>query len=194
DEALACIAVAPVLLVASDYDGTMAPIVADPADARPHRESTVAMRALAQLPQTHVAVISGRALCDLAELTAMPPDVHLVGSHGSEFDIDFATSLSKEASELRRRIQSELEHIAAGGVGFRLEEKPASIAFHYRNARPEDAQIAVQRIAEGVATWEGVSVKRGKMVIELGVVETNKGAALNHIRHIVGASAVVFLG
>ena len=67
DRQLERIARSPVLLVASDYDGTIAPIVSEPGHARPQRESIVALRQLATLPQTHVAIISGRALVDLAE-------------------------------------------------------------------------------------------------------------------------------
>ncbi|MFV1990500.1 MAG: trehalose-phosphatase, partial [Acidimicrobiales bacterium] len=74
----------PQLLVACDYDGTIAPLVANPMDALPRRETVAAMRGLAELPQTHVAVISGRSLRDLAALSRLPDEIHLVGSHGSE--------------------------------------------------------------------------------------------------------------
>ncbi|MCI0674356.1 MAG: hypothetical protein L0Y42_01115, partial [Phycisphaerales bacterium] len=66
DSKLAEVSTAPILLVASDYDGTLSPIVAEPSQARPNRESLVALRELAVLPHTHVAVISGRALNELA--------------------------------------------------------------------------------------------------------------------------------
>ncbi|HPF40495.1 MAG TPA: trehalose-phosphatase [Phycisphaerae bacterium] len=194
DAALEALATMPVLLVASDYDGTIAPIVTDPSQARPHREAVVALRALAAIPQTHVAVISGRALGDLAKLTGMPEDVHLVGSHGSEFDLDFATSLSAEANHLQSKVLRELESVASGAQGFQLEVKPASIAFHYRNADRSAADQAVDRILNGAAKWNGVYTKHGKEVVELGVVKTDKGTALSHIRQLVGASAVLFLG
>ncbi|MCB9855737.1 MAG: trehalose-phosphatase [Phycisphaerales bacterium] len=194
DGALEALAIVPVLLVASDYDGTIAPIVTDPAKARPHREAVVALRALASLPQTHVAVISGRALGDLARLTGMPEDVHLVGSHGSEFDLDFATSIAPEAAALQEKVKAELESVASAAKGFQLEVKPASIAFHYRNADRTAADSAVDRILNGAAKWNGVYTKHGKEVVELGVVKTDKGTALARIRHLVGASAVLFLG
>ncbi len=190
-EAIACV---PVLLVASDYDGTIAPIVSDPSRARPQRESIVAMRMLAALPQTHVAIISGRALRDLAQLAGAPEDVHLVGSHGSEFDLDFATSLAPETSRLRERLMAELSEIARGGDGYHIEQKPASIAFHYRNADEAKAAQIVERILQGPAALEGVFTRRGKKVVELGVVSTSKGTALEAIRHRVGASAVIFFG
>ena len=73
--------------LACDYDGTLAPIVEDPAKAAPLPEAVAAIRALAALPRTTVAVISGRALRDLAALSRLPSEVYLVGSHGSEFDV-----------------------------------------------------------------------------------------------------------
>ncbi len=188
------IAAVPVLLVASDYDGTLAPIVSDPAQAKPLREAAVALRMLATLPQTHVAIISGRALRDLADLTNPPEDVHLVGSHGSEFDLDFATSLSPETSKLRDRVLEELSQIATKGTGFSVEQKPASIAFHYRNAPDDEADRAVKAVMSGPAALKGVFTKYGKKVVELGVVSTDKGQALEAMRHRLGASAVVFLG
>ena len=185
---------AAVLLVASDYDGTLSPIVSDPARAAPHRESLVAIRQLADLPQTYVAIISGRALSDLSSLTGAPEEVHLVGSHGSEFDPDFAVQLSPESVELRKRLEAELDLIAGRADGFTLERKPASVAFHFRNADTEAAERALEAVMRGPAAYEGVYTKHGKKVVELGVVATDKGAALDTIRQRVGATAAIFIG
>ncbi|HWL93592.1 MAG TPA: trehalose-phosphatase [Phycisphaerae bacterium] len=184
----------PVLLIASDYDGTLAPIVQDPREARPLREASVALRCLSTSPQTHVAVISGRALRDLAELLVAPPEVHLVGSHGSEFDLDFAQSLEEDTAHLRDRVLRELREIADASPGFHLETKPASIAFHYRNASQEEAVRALELVERGPGGLKGVYTRHGKKVVELGVVETSKGRALEVIRQRVGASAVLFFG
>ncbi len=194
DARLAAVARVPVLLVASDYDGTIAPIVGDPAQAAPHREAVVALRTLAALPQTHVAVISGRALQTLASLTGLPEDVHLVGSHGSEFDLDFSTSLPPQSAALRDRLREELGAIASAHQGVIIEEKPASIAFHYRNVGDALEPELLDKVLGGPGAIEGVYTKHGKKVVELAVVATNKGEALRKIRHRVGASAVVFFG
>ncbi len=193
-ERLERLARTPVLLVATDYDGTLAPIVENPADAVPDREAIVALRALAALPQTHAAIISGRALAELASLSGAPDEIHLVGSHGSEFDADFLRSLTPEQDRLRARVLDELESIARSGDGFLVERKPASVAFHFRNATDADADRAIREIAEGPARFEGVHVKDGKKVVELCVLETNKGRALEALRRRCGASAVLFLG
>lgn len=183
----------PVLLVASDYDGTLAPIAADPAEVKPDREAIVALRTLASMPQTHVAVISGRSLQDLAKHTG-GADLHLVGSHGSEFEESFAQLLGPETLALRERLGTELRIITSRSPDFILEEKPAAFAFHFRRAEQSVADAAVGAIMNGPALLPGVHVRHGKKVVELSVVETNKGQALEKIRQRVGASAAIFLG
>ncbi|MET8065162.1 trehalose-phosphatase, partial [Micromonospora sp. NPDC005313] len=134
--AIGRIARVPQLLVACDYDGTLAPIVEDPSRAVPLPESVAAVRALAALPQTSVAVVSGRALRDLATLSRLPSEVHLVGSHGSEFDIGFVERLTPELIAVRHRLREALREIAAEHPGIRLERKPASVAVHTRGVDP----------------------------------------------------------
>jgi len=184
----------PVLMIATDYDGTLAPIVENPSEAHPDREAMVAVCRLAELAHTHVSIISGRSLRDLAGLTGAPDGVRLIGSHGSEFDPDFATKLPAEAVALRERVHADFVRIADTHQGFGIETKPASVAFHYRNAGEAAAEEALDQILKGPATYEGVQVKRGKKVLELAVVATNKGEALRTARQRVGASAVLFLG
>ncbi|MGW6379472.1 trehalose-phosphatase [Rhodococcus sp. NPDC055112] len=191
---LVSVARTPRLLVASDYDGTMAPIVSDPAKAFPHAESVRALRALASLPATTSAVISGRALRDLAMLSRLPVEVQLVGSHGSEFDVGFVREIDDDAKRLLREITEELQAVAAAGTGVTVETKPASTALHVRNATPEIAEAALSRVRGGAATWNGVQVTEGKAVIELAVITTDKGEALDILRHREGASATVFFG
>ncbi|MDR7301638.1 trehalose-phosphatase [Haloactinomyces albus] len=184
----------PRLLVACDYDGTLSPIVADPAQAKPLPESVHAMRSLAALPATTTAVISGRALRDLATLSRFPSEVHLVGSHGSEFDVGFVHELDPEATQLRTRLQRTVQEITSGQPGVALENKPASVAVHVRRAEQQVGEQVLDAVRSGPATWEGVEVTDGKSVIELSVVQTDKGNALDALRHQVGSTAAIFLG
>ncbi|NUT05494.1 MAG: trehalose-phosphatase [Hamadaea sp.] len=188
------IARVPQLLVACDYDGTLAPIVEDPTAAKPLPEAVAAIRSLAALPQTTVAVVSGRALRDLAALSRLPSEVHLVGSHGSEFDVGFVQRLAPELVALRTRLQSELNSIAAQFEGIRLEAKPASIAVHTRGVEPAIAAAAADAVRKGPASWPDVHVTHGKEVIELSVISTHKGTAIDALRTQLSASAVLFVG
>ncbi|MGH3916312.1 MAG: trehalose-phosphatase [Pseudonocardiaceae bacterium] len=192
--ALVALARSPRLLVASDYDGTLAPIVEDPNLAFPRQESVVALRLLAGLPDTTVAVISGRALRDLATLSRLPGEVHLVGSHGSEFDAGFLHALAPSAVALRQRLHDELVQLTAGRDGVSLEIKPASVAVHVRRAAADVAEQVLSAVLAGPCRWDGVQVTEGKAVVELAVVQTDKGVALDLLRHQVGATAAVFLG
>ena len=121
----------PRLLVTSDFDGTLAPIVNNPADARPLPEAARALIALADVPATAAALISGRALEVLRTLSSMPDTVHLVGSHGAEFDSGFTHDIDHA---LLGRITAELNAIAQRRPGVAVETKPASVALHVRNA------------------------------------------------------------
>ncbi|WP_156757490.1 trehalose-phosphatase [Actinokineospora pegani] len=184
----------PRLLVACDYDGTLAPIVEDPEKARPHTESVGALRSLAGLHETTTAVISGRALRDLATLSRLPSEVHLVGSHGSEFDVGFVHALDAGARALHQRVEAELDKLVDGAAGVQLEVKPASIAVHVRRADEATAARVLDLVRSGPCAWDGVEVTEGKAVVELAVVQTDKGHALDVLRHQVGATAAVFVG
>ena len=187
---LARVAEVPRLLVTSDFDGTLAPIVNDPADARPLPDGAAALAELADLPDTTTALISGRALRVLRELSAAPPTVHLVGSHGAEFDSGFAHPIDES---LLKRIAAELNSIAAGKPGVTVELKPASVALHVRNVRPDDAGAALAQAREAARTWR-VQLTEGKAVLEFAVISTDKGEAIDILRDEQDASAVVYFG
>jgi len=184
----------PQLLVACDYDGTLAPIVEDPAAAAPLPEAVAALRSLATLPQTTVAVVSGRALRDLAALSRLPSEVHLVGSHGSEFDVGFVTRLEPHLVELRGKLLHVLESLAKDHPGVKLEAKPASIAVHTRTASEEVTESVMDKVRTGPALWPDIHTTEGKEVIELSVLARHKGTALEELRRQVSAGAVLFIG
>jgi trehalose-phosphatase len=139
-------------------------------------------------------VISGRGLHDLAALSRLPEEIHLVGSHGTEFDVGFVRALEPEAVALRDRVTEELHAIASTRPGVTVELKPAGAALHYRQASEEDGAAALAAVREGPARLAGVHPREGKLVIELAVVEADKGYALDALRHQVGATAAVFIG
>ena len=193
-ERLAELAQVPQLLVATDYDGTIAPIVNDPMRAVPDRETAVALRMLATLDQTHVGVISSRALRDLAALSRLPSEIHLVGSHGSEFDVDFALQMDRETQARRDSLGNSLTEICRRYPGTSLEQKPASVAFHTRNAPPATVADAIREVEALAATNDTLTYRAGKMVCEVGVMRTNKGGALETLRANLSATAVLFVG
>ncbi len=184
----------PHLLVACDYDGTISPIVEDPMSAPPLPEAIAALRSLASLPNTSVAVVSGRSLRDLALMSRLPSEIHLVGSHGSEMDAGVAFLVPRERLDVLASMTQDLEAIAAETPGAMVEYKPSSVALHVRKAERDDAARAVAEAAAVADRYPEVLVRHGKEVLELAIVGTNKGDAIERLRHIVGATAVMFLG
>ncbi|MEV0672818.1 trehalose-phosphatase [Mycobacterium sp. NPDC050441] len=178
------------LLITSDFDGTLAPIVNNPADARPLRDAAETLIALADLPGTATALISGRALEVLRDLSGMPAAVHLVGSHGAEFDSGFAHPIDRA---LLDTIAGELHAIAAVRPGVTVELKPASVALHVRNAEPADADSALVQARAASTTWDA-ELTEGKAVLEFAVITTDKGEAIDILRDEHEASAVIYFG
>lgn len=187
------IARVPSLLVACDYDGTVAPLAEDPMDARANREAVSAMRSLAELANTHVTVISGRSLRDLAALSRFPEEIRLVGSHGGEFDLGFASKLEPEVVELRQRLTQAVQRLGQK-YGAVIEEKPTGVTFHFRGLDEAQRTAARDELIHGPASWDSIHTRNGHHIMEMSVIETNKGWALDLVRSQVGASAVLFFG
>ncbi len=183
----------PNLMVACDYDGTIAPLVDDPSQAAPIRDAVAAMRSLAEQANTNVTVVSGRSLRDLALLSRLPEEIRLVGSHGSEFDLGFASQLEPELVKRRQIITEEVRELGDRYSAL-IEEKPTGVTFHLRGMSEETKEAARHDLIMGPAGHDWIFARNGHDIIEFSVIDTNKGTALETIRHQVGASAVIFFG
>ncbi len=196
--ALEGFAMRPSLLIALDFDGVLAPIVADPGAARALPQSHRHLVSLAALPGVRLALVSGRQLADLREVAAPPPGTLLVGSHGAEMSSGTGdpapTALEPEAAELLARLVAELNRISAAHKGTHVEVKPTGAVLHTRRAKREIAAEATQQALDGPATWPGVHLTHGKEVVELAVVAVTKGTALRELRERTRADAVLYVG
>lgn len=191
---IARLAAAPILLVASDFDGTLAGIVDNYQDANADPDSVRVLAELASLPHTAAAVISGRALNDLKSRLAAINNLHFIGSHGLESDGSTRLALTDGQRTLHSRVAEELADIARDQPGVLIEPKPASHVIHYRLAPPEVAERVRNAVATGPASLEGVYVLAGHKVLELAVIQPDKGRALNALRRAIGATSVLFIG
>ena len=201
DDALGTLMSTPVLLVAVDFDGTLAPIVDDPADAAMLPRARRALLLLARLPHTHVVVISGRAFVDLdMRLGTMSAEVLRVGGHGSEFEPGTAGMLDEPARRLLKHVGEVMTTVAEGLGGVTVERKDASVALHYRRADRADAAQALARLARRMPMLRQhgppglLRSRRGKRVVELSVVQADKGLALSRLRSELGATCMLCLG
>ena len=160
-----------------DYDGTLAPIVDDPAEAWPHPDVPGLLRALAE--RHPVVVVSGR---DVAALSRFLPGVAVraVGLHGAE---EGTLGETPEASPALSALAGPLAELKAGvprREGIRVEDKGAAFAVHYRGAEDEAAaQEALREWADHVP--DGLHAVWGKKVVELRPTDISKGTAVARI-------------
>ena len=195
DRALRRAAAAPTLVVACDYDGTLAPFVDNPEDAVPAPGGLDALRRLAELPRTTVALLSGRNRAALARVSGADAPLVLVGSHGSEWEGGFDRPLDDDEVERLARVRGELEEIVSRTPDAHVESKPTAAVLHVRPV--EDPALRERALAEamaGPAAGDGVFVTRGKNVVEIAVREASKGAAIETLVGQTGADVVVFIG
>lgn len=196
-EAVRNIAATDQLLVAMDFDGTMAPIVPHADDARPLPRAAAAFAGLAALPRTTTALISGRALASLRGVASPPAESLLIGSHGAEAWLG-PGSAGLELDEGQRTLLAEvrgiLAEIAGEAPGTMLEDKPAGVVLHTRQAADDVAEDAVAAARSLLEDRKGVFLKNGKRVLETSVVHASKGEAVAFLRQAAGATAVLFAG
>jgi len=198
EAALDRVAAAPRLLVALDFDGTLAPEVDDPLSARALPEAAAALEALRALPQTIVALVSGRSLESLAHVGQLPPDTPLVGSHGLEVRLGAgAPEPAVDAADRERvdTLRAALAPLVDAVDGAWIEDKPAGFAVHTRVVE-QDAAGALQRDARERASSldPGLTVRDGKNVVEFAVRDATKGDGLRILRERLGVDAVLFAG
>ena len=186
------------LLVALDFDGTLAPEVDSPDAARAIPEARDAVLRLLALPNTRVALVSGRALRSLIEVADLPDSTLLVGSHGIEIRLDDpAERVSLDTAELEQVevLQEVLGEVADSIDQVWLEAKPAGFALHTRLATEHDSRVAhLVALSEAQAEIENLTVREGKNVLEFSVRSTTKGEALEHLRRYTAADAVFYAG
>jgi trehalose 6-phosphate phosphatase len=129
-------------LLAFDFDGTLAPIVARPDEARVDGAVSERLARLARLRP--VAIITGRSVEDVAPRLGFEPH-YIVGNHGAE-DPQGAARLDLSALEaFRQRLLANEERLR--GAGVEVEDKGYSVALHYRNAGDS---AAAQRCIEAL--------------------------------------------
>nr|WP_316249215.1 trehalose-phosphatase [Brachybacterium sp. Z12] len=205
DAALTQFSEVPRLLIASDFDGVIAPIVADRDAVQPDAPALGALRELSELPGVAVALVSGRALADLDSHTRMPSSVVLVGSHGAEVGAlppwmqsevldKSALAMSPEKEELLASITTTLRRIARAHPGTEVETKPTAAVLHTRNAKGRGSINATDSALEYAMTLPDVTVTPGKEVIEFAVVPTSKGVAVDTLARASAADAWLYLG
>ncbi|MFJ5534315.1 trehalose-phosphatase [Streptomyces sp. NPDC093261] len=190
-------------VLAFDFDGTLAPIVPDPDQARAHPDAVPALAVLAPKVAS-VAVVTGRPAGvavrhgGFAGVSGLD---HLVvlGHYGAErWDARTGTVNAPAphpgVAAVRAELPGFLDEIGAWR-GTWIEEKGRAVAVHTRRA--DDPQAAFEALREpltDLATRHGLIVEPGRLVLELRPPGMDKGVALSEYVREVGAGAVMYVG
>jgi alpha,alpha-trehalase len=187
------------LVLFVDFDGTLSPIVNEPAKAQISREMRTALRRVAK--HCTVAVVSGRDR-EYVEQRVRIDGLHYAGNHGLDIAGPKGGMVHPDAGsavpvleELEKRLGRELSSIE----GVVLERKRFSLAVHYRKVKPDQIG-AVQAVTTTVVQELGaLRIRSGKMVLEIEpVLAWNKGDAVRWLMNALevdpAKSLVVYIG
>ena len=180
-------------VVALDYDGTLAPVVARPSDAVPADGAAAALTALAPRLRT-LALVTGRPADVVVELggLAAVPGLVVLGQYGAQRWCDGTLESPPPlpgVARLRARLPGLLE--SEGAV---LEDKGLSLVVHTRPCQdPAGALARLTTPVRELAADEGLELHPGRLVLELRPPGFDKGSALLSLCDPV-PSAVLFAG
>jgi trehalose 6-phosphate phosphatase len=189
DDALTTVVARRPVLVATDYDGVVAPLVGDPSAAVPLPGMADALGRLTRCHGVTVALVSGRGMADLQTTSGLTGPYRWVGSHGAEFD----GPLSDELAGRRDALAELLAPLVQDVPGALLEVKPASVAVHVRQV--PDRSLAAAVLAEARTLVDSsLTLKPGKEVLEVAVTDADKGTALRRLIAELGPASTLYLG
>ncbi|MER7669264.1 trehalose-phosphatase [Kitasatospora sp. NPDC096128] len=185
-------------VVALDFDGTLAPIVADPSQARAHPGVRGALGVLTGRVGA-VVVITGRPAALAVEYGGLAglPGVVVLGHYGAERweggEVS-APEVHPGVAAVRGALPGVLERVGAPG-GTWVEDKGRSVAVHTRRAAEPERVLELLRGPVGeLAAEHGLVVEPGRLVLELRPPGVDKGAALTGFLRERGARAVLYAG
>jgi trehalose 6-phosphate phosphatase len=185
-------------VIGTDFDGTLAPIVADPQAARALPGAVPALRRLAGAVGT-LAVITGRPAAEAVAYGGLDavPGLIVLGHYGWQRwqDGELTGPPSPPAVQAARQALPGLLRQAGAPDGTWVEDKGHALAVHTRRTADPDAALGLLRgPLDNLAERTGLAAEPGRMVIELRPAGVDKGSALTGLVRERGAAAVLFCG
>ncbi|MET9081184.1 trehalose-phosphatase [Streptomyces sp. NPDC004237] len=190
-------------LIGLDFDGTLAPIVADPEQARAHPDAVPVLAALAPKVAA-VAVITGRpaeVAVRYGGFAGVPGLEHLVvlGHYGAERWEAATGEITAPPphpgiAAARAELPALLDRVGAAH-GTWIEEKGFAVAVHTRRADDPQATFdSLRAPLTDLATRHALIVEPGRLVLELRPPGMDKGVALRDYAREIGAESVLYAG
>lgn len=181
------VAAATHVLLLSDYDGTLSPIVSRPEDAVLPAGVRDTLAALARRPDFSVGVISGRSLAETRSLVNID-DIYYAGNHGLEIegpDLSYINPKAQAAGTVIKDLAAWFATELAGIGGVIIQDKGLSLSVHYRLVKEaEEGAVTdtVQRLTAPLVDAGKIRVFTGKKVWEVRPpIDWHKGKAVETI-------------
>jgi len=183
------------LLACFDFDGTLAPIVDDPAAATILPRIQRSLHALENQAKVTPALVSGRALADLS--TRVDGVSALAGNHGLEIRTNGETAVHPLAARRQSVLHEccdQLESLLEGIDGCWVENKAITATVHCRHvsseARPRVTSI-VERVVDDVGEGR-LECRGGKSILEIEPhIPWSKGHAVSLLEETIDADTFV---
>jgi trehalose-phosphatase len=173
------------VLLGIDFDGTLAPLVDDPADSVPDERAVELLTVLASRPNVSVVVVSGRSHLDLGNRLGSVPGVNLIGEHGNDTGAEKAVSpVVTDAARFLHVLRGERDAV--------IETKSSSVTFHTRRLTDGEKREAAETIRIWAAEHPETTLLQGKEVLELSVADRTKGDAILDLKDTV--DGVIYIG
>ena len=194
-EALSAFASWDTILIALDFDGTLAPLVQDPEASRMILPAHKALENLTTLPGVAIAIVTGRAIDSVKRVADPLNEWFLVGSHGIEVLSPGEVTDYETPWLVPGDLTSGFEAVVAAHSGTRLEQKPFGLALHTRGVEEQLARQAEAAAHEVCSEWGGALVVRtGYGIVECSIQDATKGDGIAEVRRRLNPTAVLFAG
>ena len=194
------------ILLLSDYDGTLTPIVSRPEEAILTPAVREKLRALAKKPAFSVGIISGRRLSEVKALVEVE-GIYYAGNHGLEIEgpgIKFINPAAKAAQTQMKNLARQFSAKLGSTEGVIVEDKGLSLSIHYRLVKKSEEKIVAETFHQIISPWlrEGkIRLTSGKKVWEVKPpIDWHKGKAVEIIMKEIKAllnleqSLTIYLG
>ncbi len=174
------------LLAGFDFDGTLAPIAADPETPTIPERLQLSLQRLAIHEAVQVAIVSGREVTDLVDRSDIDNVVY-AGNHGLEQYRDGERSVSGDAEQFEPIIQSVrelLETQIADVPGSRIEDKGLTLTVHVRQTPPDRVEEVRRAVRKSTDKHTDLAVTTGKQVFEIRpTASPDKGTVMKQLEN-----------
>jgi trehalose 6-phosphate phosphatase len=162
-----------------DIDGTLLEMAPEPDAVRVPPGLVALLDDLAGGLGGALALLTGRRIAD-ADRLFHPLRFVASGVHGTELRVQRDGPITLLAPAIPSAIVGALRDLGRTAPGVLIERKGAGIAVHYRHAPQQSERLAAE-LARLVAGCEGLILRQGRMVLEIGPGSFSKGAALAYL-------------